>query len=347
MNCELNYIMSWWQALILGIIQGLTEFIPVSSSGHLILTREIVGVGNTYDFMLFDLILHIATLAAIGIVMRKDIAALFRKPFKVALFIIIATIPVVIVGFLLGDIIRVYLFSATYLWIFFLITATILITSEMVEKKLSPKGLAKATINDIKEYWKNKNVWMPLDYKPSEAEMYELEEVPQVDVKNKKEGTESTQGEATPVTAAAKTKKPEYLPDLKLKHALAMGGMQMLAALPGISRSGSTIFGGVVTNGKRKTIAKFSFLMSIPVILGATVLDVLQGIISEEPSFTAANISWYGYVLGAIFSFIAGIFAIKVMLKLISKADFKWFSLYMFTLSIITFFVFFLPYVRG
>jgi len=337
--------MSWWQAIILGIVQGLTEFIPVSSSGHLILSREVMGV-VLEDFVWFDLLLHVATLAAIVIIMRKDILALFKKPFKVAFFIVIASIPLVIVGFFLGGIIRqTFYYDASFLWIFFLITAILLLASEMYEKKLTPKAFILETGWEIKNFWQSK-----LNKKNAAIEK-KLTVEASVDCPNNIKNNDVGNDKILSKNAALQLDEPlsnEYLPDLKLKHAIAMGCMQMIAVFPGVSRSGSTIFGGVITNGKRKTIAKFSFLMSIPVIIGATLLDLYQGLTAEAVAETvtegalALTIPWYGYVLGIVFAFAVGVFAIKFMLKLIAKANFKWFSLYMFTLSIICFFVFFL-----
>ena len=322
--------MSWWQSIILGIVQGLTEFIPVSSSGHLILTRELIGA-DIGDFLWFDLLLHIATLVAVGIVMWHEIVALFRPRFKVMGYIVIASIPLALVGFLLSDVIReVFYYSATYLWIFFLITAILLVIAEMREKRLGPKAFLLDTRSGIKRYFTAIDFSKPLDSASADDAQQAVEA-------NALEHYDDTQ--------SAKIKK--FLPDLKFKTIIAMGLMQMAAAFPGISRSGSTIFGGVMTRGNRETIAKFSFLMSIPVILGATMLDAVALIwpSSSGAAVEPAAMGWYAYALGMIFAFLFGMLAIKFMLRLIAKADFKWFSLYLTALSIFCFFFFFLPAV--
>jgi len=335
--------MNWWQATILGIVQGLTEFIPVSSSGHLILSREFLGLGYG-DFLWFDLLLHIATLLAIGLVFYKDIIKIFKLPFRIAGLIIIACIPAVIAGFFLSPLIRnVFYYSATYLWAFFLVTAILLLVSEMYEKRQSPKMFILDNFNAAKRLFSkrrreadravvstnnsanDRGCWQAAKaVKHSEA---------LVECSNRADGTHKDKKQDEP-----------FLPDIKLKHALAMGLMQAVAVFPGISRSGSTIFGGVMSRGKRKSVAKFSFLMSIPIVLGAVLFDIVDIMGDSVPA--AAAIPWYSYALGFLFSFVVGFFAIKFMIRLISKADFKWFALYMFGLSILTFVMFFLPAVR-
>jgi len=385
--------MNWWQATVLGITQGLTEFLPVSSSGHLILMREFLGVWYG-DFLMFDLLLHVATLVAIVMVFHKDIIKLFKPPFKVALFIVLASIPAAIAGFALSPLIRsVFYYSATYLWAFFLLTAILLLISEMYEKRQTPKAFILDNINGAKRLFLKRRE--KAERLAEEAMLKEntikaenalgakllindtdkraVNDRPYDDTQAGGEDCAERRGLArffwnknknhTNTAFAKKGACPKsvtdcsietngnnpqkdndgngaFLPDLKLKHALAMGLMQAVAIFPGVSRSGSTIFGGVMTRGKRKTVAKFSFLMSIPVVLGALLVDVIDVARGAAPA--AAVIPWYAYVLGILLSFVVGFFAIKFMMRLISKADFKWFSLYLFGLSILTF-VIFLP----
>ncbi len=252
--------MEFWQAIILGLVQGFAEFLPISSSGHLLLTRAILGMEGTY--LLFDILLHCATLLAILIAFFKDILGLLKPPFKTIWMIALASIPAVLVGLLLSNYVDEIFGSPKYLCFFFLISASVMLACEIVGKKLEP--------------------------------------------------TE----------------------DITIKNVVAMGLMQSLAVLPGVTRSGSTIFGGVVTKGKREDIAKFSFFMSIPIILGATVLQLTD--LSSNVS-----IEWYNYLIGMVCAFASGLFAIKLMMKVIAKANYKWFALYLLVLSILTFIFYF------
>ena len=221
--------------------------------------------------MFFSLILHLGTLVAVCAVLRKDIIALFKKPFKTLGFLILATIPAGVVGLLFEafDLDEVFLgkYKGILLAVCFLITAALLFATEIIAKR------------------------------------------------NKKQ-----------------------LP-LAYDSALAMGFMQAVAVIPGISRSGSTIFAGTVTGCKRDEVAKFSFLMSIPIILGGFVVELASKLYKGElqQEFAGSNGLTYGFsiALGFIISAVAGLFAIKVMLKVIQKANYKWFSLYLVLLSII------------
>ena len=260
--------MEIWQAIVLGFTQGLTEFLPVSSSGHLAFIMR--GFGVSEGGLFFSIILHLGTLVAVCVIYFKDILALFKKPFKTLGFLIIASIPAAIVGFLIEDIVDEKLLGSEYLGlilaIFFTVTATVLFITEIFAKKRQ---------NELPLCWRT---------------------------------------------------------------VIPMGLAQAVAVLPGISRSGSTICAGTLAGGKSETVAKFSFLMSIPVILGSFVVSLAKGLYRGEiQADFSANGAVYGWciALGFIISAISGLFAIKVMLKVIQKANYKWFSLYLVLLAIV------------
>lgn len=137
--------MVWWQAMILGLVQGFTEFLPVSSSGHLILVRELMGLNNGVNAqfnLMFDIMAHMGTLIAVVIVLFKPILDLFKKPFKRLAMLVVASIPAVIVGFTCKDYIEQYFSTAKYLCFFFLFTAVIMLVSEFLAKRnKSPQEL--------------------------------------------------------------------------------------------------------------------------------------------------------------------------------------------------------------
>lgn len=258
--------MEIWQAIVLGFVQGLTEFLPVSSSGHLVFLQRLFGIDGG---LFIPIILHIGTLVAVCVIFFKDILALFKKPFKTLGFLVVASIPAAIVGLLLDDKIEELFYGSKYvgviLAVFFLVTAALLFTTEMIVKRRE---------NTLPLCWKT---------------------------------------------------------------ILPMGFAQAVAVLPGISRSGSTICAGTLAGGKSEEIAKFSFLMSIPVILGSFLISTVKGLIDGgiQQSFSdgGATFGW-AIALGFIASAVSGLFAIKVMLKAIQKANYKWFSLYLVLLSI-------------
>lgn len=255
--------MEIWQAIILGIVQGLGEFLPISSSGHLILARNLMNISG--DFLLFDIMLHVGTLGAVAVYFYKDILALFKPPFKTMGLLVLATIPAGLVGVFLGDYVDVIFMSGKYLCFFFLATAILMFATEFFAKKES------------------------------------------------------------------------YNKPLTIKTAIGMGLMQAVGVIPGVSRSGSTIFGGVMTKTNKTEVATFSFLMSIPMILGSALVETYHVIKSAEQITYLVPM-----LVGMLVAFISGYLAIRFVMNLVKKANFKWFGVYLIALSFITFFWLFL-----
>lgn len=257
--------MEIWQSFVLGLVQGLTEFLPVSSSGHLAFFERCFKIENITLF--YSIILHLGTLVAVCAVFWKDIVDLFKKPFHTLGYLVIASVPAAIVGLFLEDPIE-ELINGTYfgIWlaVFFVITAVLLFATEMTAKR-----------------------------------------------------------------------RENTLP-LGFRTVLPMAFAQAFAVLPGISRSGSTICAGTIAGGRSEDIAKFSFLMSIPVILGSFAVSLLKGLVngSIQAEFSSGGASFgWSIAIGFLVSAISGLFAIKVMLAAIKKANYKWFSLYLVILA--------------
>lgn len=243
------------EIILLGVIQGLTEFLPVSSSGHLLLLQEIFGIHENALFI--TIVLHLGTLVAVVVYYFKDLAELLKpKNHKTIGHLFISTLPAVICGLTLGEIFE-NATTSKVLAFTFLFTAILLIICEIFNKKM--------------------------------------------------------------------VKKREF----NTKNALTMGLFQCIALTPGISRSGSTIFGGIISKADPEKTAKFSFFMSIPIILGSLILELFK--------IELVSINWLALFLGFVSSFISGIFAIKLMIKVIGKCNFKWFSLYLTILSFVCF----------
>lgn len=272
--------MQIWQAIVLGAVQGFAEFLPVSSSGHLILIQRWLGVNENGGGLFFDVMLHVGTLIPVFIVFFNEILGLFKRPkagevldsngksvkkrplFNPKLiYLIIATIPAGLTGMFLAEHVEGAFYSgdnlsAILLSITFILTAGELFVSEWISKKYK-----KA---------------LPLSY----------------------------------------------------KNTLVMGLAQGVAIVPGLSRSGTVISSGCFMGVERSQNANFTFLMSIPVILGAALvsgLDLLEAGITVEI---------LPLLFGILTAAITGYIAIKVMLKVIKKANYKWFSLYLILISI-------------
>lgn len=259
--------MYWWQSVILGLVQGLAEFLPISSSGHLVLLRAVMGIDG--EFLFYDVMLHMATLVAVVLVLYKDVIALFKPPFKRLGMLVVATIPAGLVGLLCSDYIDGIFSTPVYICFFFLFTAILMLVTEFISKR---------------------------------------------------------------------NKKPTKT--MGFGGAVAMGVMQGLGVFPGISRSGSTIFGGTVARVDRGEVATFSFLMSIPIILASALLTGVDIVKNGSVAVDELNL-----FIGMVTAFVSGYIAIKFMLRLIKKANFKWFSLYLVVIAGLTFGFYFIPSV--
>lgn len=248
--------MNLWQAIILGILQGVTEFIPVSSSGHLVLFQKIMGIREEVP-LTFDILVHLGTLVAVFIVFWSDIWELIKKPFqKMTYLLIVGTIPTVLLALVFKDYIEAAFASGRTLGIGFLITGCILLYAEKANS--GKKALQETSYLDVG----------------------------------------------------------------------FVGLMQGLAMLPAVSRSGMTISGALFRNMDKKFAAKYSFMLSIPAILGAAVFDlkdvVKQGSLGLEFAPAAS-----AFIAAAV----AGYVAIKFMLELIQKQKLRYFSYYVFALA--------------
>jgi undecaprenyl-diphosphatase len=260
--------MSIFQAIFLGFLQGLTEFLPVSSSGHLVLTQKIMGISE--PALLFDTLLHVGTLIAVLIVLWKDVWALIKRPFQRLTGLLVAgTIPTVIIALLLKKTIEQAFSSGAFLGIGFLLTTVILLTSEWLSSR-------------------------------------------------KKVG----RGEG----------------EMKYSDALLIGTLQGVAIFPAVSRSGSTIAGALGVGLDREFAARFSFLMAIPAILGAFVLqvkDVLPALKAHDTEAILGGIGLPAIIAGTVTSALVGVFAVRFMLNIIKNKSLKGFALYTGVLGVL------------
>ncbi len=251
--------MNTIEALILGIIQGITEFLPISSSGHLELGKALFGLQTQGEESLFlTLALHVGTALSTLYVFRTDITNLFKGIFSLqknqeqlfAAQLLVSTIPAVLVGLFLEAQIAV-LFDQNLV----LVGAMLLITAVL---------------------------------------LFVAEKVPV--------GTGS----------------------ISFPKAILIGLIQAIAILPGISRSGSTIAGGLLLGIDRKRAARFSFLMVLPLIFGSMAKSIL------DHGGTPQQLDLIPLIMGFIASFFTGILACKWMLALVQKSQLVYFSLYCF-----------------
>lgn len=244
---------------LLGLIQGLTEFLPVSSSGHLVLFSKLFGIEES---LFLSILLHCATLLSIVVVFYKDVWNMIRHPLsKQTMQIAVATIPTCVIVLILMPIIK-QSFAGGLLPICFLVSAILLFVAEKLSKKRSVK-------------------------------------------------------------------------QLDFKIAFIMGVAQGFAVFPGISRSGTTISAGLLAGGEKQEVSKFSFLMSIPIILLSLLMELYEVFVGG----LSISLEILPTILSFMVAFLIGIFAIKVMMKITANSNLKWFSIYLIVIAIVSFFI--------
>ncbi len=264
--------MTWWQAILLGLIQGLTEFLPVSSSGHLVLGQHLLGldVAEAKD-VTFEVFVHFGTVLSILTVYGREVTDLIREgvdallapadlparyqerdTFRFGVFILITLIPTGLV----------YVFFRTFLEAAFndprLVCGMLLVTGLLLLLTIlrpNPDGIL------------------------------------------------------SPVKA------------------FVVGVAQSFALIPGISRSGSTICTALYQNVKPETAANFSFLMLLPVVLGATLLKTIELVEA------GVGASWLPLFLGTVVAYVSGVAAIKLMISFVKRGNLQYFAYYCFLIG--------------
>lgn len=253
--------MEIYKAIILGVIQGLTEFLPISSTAHLILFPWFFGWEGQINTLTFDIALHGGTLASLFICFYKDWIEIFFRKRKILFLIIIATIPAAVSGLIINDFVENNLrnpFIIVFTLIFF---GFIMLLGERYYNKISS------------------------------------------------------------------TKKNSS--QLTFLDSIFIGVAQAFALIPGVSRSGITITAGIFRNLQRDSAAKFSFLMSTPIIFGAIIFEG-QKIVSNLEPYSMNLI-----VVGFLSAFLSGFFAIKFLMYFLKKFPLNLFVYYRFILAAI------------
>lgn len=289
--------MNFLEALILGLIQGITEFIPVSSSGHLTLFGKVFDVDSSI-MLSFTTLLHVGTLIAVFIVMRKDIKSILLDIFgKMTWLIIIATIPAVIAAVLLGDLLD-ELFAGGSLGYSFLMTGLILLSTLMIKQD---KSMHQAKL-----------------VRAASIQKDEISAEPSSDDSDN----------ASEVTAINRLPK-----EISYKEALIAGLGQAVAILPGISRSGSTLAALLFCKIDRKKAVRFSFLMSIPAIAGGFLLDLIKMFGGETTALT--QLDPFVIIIGIAAAFFSGWLAMNYMLKKLTAKGLLVFAIYVIILGLL------------
>jgi len=257
--------MGIFKASVLGLVQGLSEFLPISSSGHLNLFEILLRVDLEHQ-LLFNILLHVGTLAAVLAVFWREWLHMILHPVKdkTLLLLIVASLPAFVAKVLLGDRLDALSTGNTLLGVSFLFTGLLLVLTQWISQR--------------------------------------------------QQSVEKERGEVGVV------------------HALVMGCLQAVGMLPGVSRSGSTIFGGVASGLDRKAAARFSFMMSMPAILASFLSE---GYDAYQAGAFAQSGDWAAILVGMLVAAVSGYLAIRFFLRIITRVSLNWFALYVVVLGIV------------
>lgn len=252
------------EALLLGIVQGVTEFLPVSSSGHLLIFHELLGMDE--GGLAFDVALHVGTLLAVVLFFKTDLLLIVKgfikkQPTETRMMqlLLLATLPAVFFGLLFQDVIATVLRSP---WVVVAMLTTfgiLMIAAEQQAKTYKKQNKAKSMTN---------------------------------------------------------------------QQTLVIGFLQACALIPGVSRSGATISGGLLLGLDRVSATRFSFLLSVPIIFGAAVKIILSDGVLADVSAHGAQ-----FAIGTMTAFISGIIAINFLLKFVAKYSIRTFAYYRFVVA--------------
>ncbi len=257
--------MDWiylMQTVVLGIVEGLTEFLPISSTGHLIIASDLVDFAQSPGADTFVIAIQAGAILAVCWFYRQRIFRILRGLFsepveqRLAVNTIVGFLPAAVIGVMVAGTIKAYLFNPITVAAALVVGGVLILWIEnyQVKKQIKPRVLT--------------------------------------------------------------------MDDMTWKDALMVGFMQCLAMIPGTSRSGATIIGGLVLGLSRKAATEFSFFLSIPTIFGATVYDLYK----SRDALAAANLD--GLLVGTVVSFLSALFVVRWLLRYVSTNDFKAFGWY-------------------
>ncbi len=259
------------KAILFGIVEGVTEWLPISSTGHMILLDDFIHLNVSREFYkLFEVVIQLGAIMAVVVIYFKTIWPFgkierdTRRTFSLWGKIIIACLPAAVIGILFDDLLDKYLYNSIVVSLMLIIYGIIFIVIE------------------------SRNIG---------------------------------------------TRKVKKLKDITFKQALGIGAFQLLSLVPGTSRSGATIIGGLILGLERSIAAEFTFFLAIPVMFGASLLKLAKYILKVGLVFKLSELIILG--IGCIISFIVSIIVIKFLMSYIRKHNFKIFGYYRIILGIV------------
>lgn len=291
------------RALLLGVVQGLTEFIPVSSSGHLVLVPHFLGIET--PGIAFDVALHLGTFAAVVLYFRTDIVHLITAVFgigdpvyvsyyrRLAFLLVLGSVPIAVVGLALRDVFEAAFDSPTAAAGFLLVTGTLLLVGEAARSRrggVTAQAGSSATRGARGELDELDDEQVLLGHDPNDPSGLTLDAIGP-------------------------------------RQAMAIGFGQCIALFPGISRSGTTIVAGMTAGLTRPAATRFSFLLALPALVGATIVSV------PDLADGTAGFGPLALSVGIVAAFVSGYLAIRWLLALVARHRLTWFAIYCLVLG--------------
>ncbi len=273
-------IIEIFKAILFGIVEGVTEWLPISSTGHMILLNDLIKLNVSEEFYkLFEVVIQLGAIFAVVVMYFKVIFPYgfgkskeeTKKTYNLWVKIIVACLPAAVIGILFDDLLDKYLYNSVVVALMLIIYGIIFIVIES-------KKVDKRKVNSIH--------------------------------------------------------------DITYKQALGVGAFQLLSLIPGTSRSGATIIGGLLIGLERSVAAEFTFFLAIPVMAGASLLKLLKYIM--EVGFVFNSLEILVLLTGSVVAFIVSILIIKFLLNYIRKHDFKVFGYYRIVLGVLVLLYFWL-----
>ena len=299
--------LSTLHAIILGIVQGLGEFIPISSSGHLVLVPAVFGIAP--GGLNFDVALHVGTMFAVIVYMRRELFAIARALLgldrtagalryrRLGIYAVLGSVPVGIAGILLEDFFERVFATPTVAAFMLFVTGLLLLGGEHLRDRRVRRSEPVPSVADARG-----SIVPPRAL--HQPEVSDADDLPRGMDPDDPAGAD--------------------LDRMSLRQALLVGIAQCFALFPGISRSGTTIVAGIASGLTREAATRFSFLLSLPALVGATILS-LPDLGSGESVYGTGAV-----VAGILASFVAGYLAIRWLIAVVSRDRLTVFAWYCF-----------------
>jgi len=319
-------LLEAFKALIIGIVEGITEWLPISSTGHMILVDEFMSLNVSEAFLeLFLVVIQLGAIMAVVILYfnklnpfsRKKTAVQKKGTWRLWLMVVVGCVPAAVIGIALDDWFNENFYNAVTVAIALVFYGIIFIGIEIFHKHKhgASTGASAGTSKGAGS-------------RVGKANLFSKEEV-----RGKHARHSSGLQKALPESNTPASYKIEDVDDINVKTALIIGAFQMLAIIPGTSRSGSTIIGGLLAGCSRVAAAEFSFFLAIPVMLGWGILKAAKYMMKVGVAMTGTEIMIL--VIGIVVAFLVSVAAIKFLVGFVKKHSFIPFGIYRIVVGVL------------